>query len=78
MRGARKAYANRMNAQKSTGPKTPAGKALVAHNSHRHGLSLPVLDDPALSREVEDVACRMTTPLIGAEPVVAEEFDVIE
>jgi len=30
--------ANRRNAQKSTGPKTPAGKAAAARNSLRHGL----------------------------------------
>ena len=30
--------ANRMNAQKSTGPKTPKGKAAVARNGMRHGI----------------------------------------
>ena len=30
--------ANRQNAQKSTGPKTPTGKALVAMNSVAHGI----------------------------------------
>jgi len=31
--------ANRRNAQKSTGPKTPQGKALVSKNALKHGLS---------------------------------------
>jgi len=31
--------ANRLNARKSTGPKTPQGKALVAQNALKHGLS---------------------------------------
>ena len=31
--------ANRLNAQKSTGPKTPQGKAIVAQNALKHGLS---------------------------------------
>ena len=50
-----KARANRRNALKSTGPKTAAGKAAVAANAHRHGLSIPVLLDPALSREADDL-----------------------
>ncbi len=31
--------ANRRNAQKSTGPHTPRGKAAVSHNAVKHGLS---------------------------------------
>jgi len=31
--------ANRQNAQKSTGPKTPEGKAVVSQNALKHGLS---------------------------------------
>jgi len=72
MRGARRAHASRANAQKSAGPKTPAGKAIVARNARRHGLSLPVLCDPALSGEVADVARKIVKPLIGAEPVGPE------
>ena len=34
----RKAEANRRNAIKSTGPRTPAGKAVVALNAMKHGL----------------------------------------
>ncbi len=34
-----KILANRLNARKSTGPKTPEGKAVVAQNALKHGLS---------------------------------------
>ena len=34
-----KILANRLNAQKSTGPRTPAGKAVVAKNALKHGLT---------------------------------------
>ena len=51
---------NRRNAQNSTGPKTPHGKALASRNSLRHGLRsrdavLPN-EDPA---EFEDLLCRL-------------------
>jgi len=58
--------ANRQNARRSTGPRTPAGKAKAARNSLRHGLSRPVRTDPALAREVETCACRIAGE--GASP----------
>jgi len=51
--------ANRANAARSTGPRTLAGKAAVARNALRHGLSLPVLADPALAPEVAALARRI-------------------
>jgi hypothetical protein len=47
---------NRAKARASTGPKTALGRARVARNAFRHGLSLPVYCDPALSQEVETLA----------------------
>jgi len=51
-----RARASRRNARKSKGPKTRDGKRRAAARAHRHGLSLPVLHDPALAREVEVLA----------------------
>src|SRR5690242_2841375 len=51
--------ANRANAARSTGPRTRAGKAIVARNALRHGLSLPVLADPTLGAEVVALAQRI-------------------
>jgi hypothetical protein len=52
----RKIKANRANARASTGPQTAQGRARAARNALRHGLSLPVSCDPALSEEVEALA----------------------
>jgi hypothetical protein len=54
----KKAQANRHNALKSTGPKTPEGKASVRHNALKHGLLtqevlLPEEDEEAL-RELDE------------------------
>jgi hypothetical protein len=51
--------ANRANAARSTGPRTRAGKAAIARNALRHGLSLPVLAEPALAAEVAALATRI-------------------
>jgi hypothetical protein len=52
----RKIKANRANARASTGPKTAPGRARAARNAFRHGLSLPIYSDPALSEEVDALA----------------------
>jgi hypothetical protein len=58
MTSEKKAEANRRNALKSTGPKTPEGKSAVRLNALRHGLRseeilLPGEDDEAL-RELDE------------------------
>ena len=56
MSTAGKISANRANARASAGPKTARGKAHSARNARRHGLSIPLLADPAFSKEVEALA----------------------
>lgn len=41
----RQIRANRLNARKSTGPRTFAGKERSSRNAHKHGLSLPLSPD---------------------------------
>jgi hypothetical protein len=64
MTSAAKLAANRANARTSSGPKSRRGKAHSSKNARRHGLSLPIVDDPVLSKEVEalarEIACGAT------------------
>ena len=46
--------ANRANAQKSTGPKTAAGRSRSSRNAVRHGLSCPL--DFAMSEKADAIA----------------------
>jgi hypothetical protein len=70
MTSERKIRANRANARASTGPKTGQGRARSARNALRHGLSLPVLTDRALSEEVEALAREIVGP--GATTEIQE------
>jgi hypothetical protein len=56
----RKADANRRNAKRSTGPKTPAGKAKAAKNAFRHGLSRVQPPDGAAAGEALALAQALT------------------
>jgi hypothetical protein len=52
----RQIAANRANAKRSTGPKTPAGKMASSRNSFRHGFSDPLRFDPGTSAKVGTIA----------------------
>jgi len=49
--------ANRRNAQKSTGPTTPEGRAVVRHNALKHGLTSEVLIPMDEQRPAFDLLC---------------------
>jgi hypothetical protein len=62
-----KITANRANARASTGPKTTHGRMRSARNALRHGLSLPVYADQALSEEIEALARKIAGVDASAE-----------
>lgn len=55
MTSERASRANRRNAQASTGPRTPAGKARSGQNARKHGLSA-VDPNPSAETEIERLA----------------------
>jgi hypothetical protein len=59
MSSARKVASNRANARRSTGPRTPAGRARSSRNAVRHGLSISVVTDPELRAVVMALAGRL-------------------
>jgi hypothetical protein len=56
MTTSRQLEANRANARKSTGPRTPGGKKRSSRGSFRHGLSIPVVSVSLLSEQMEQLA----------------------
>ncbi len=58
--------ADRADARARGGARTPGGKARSARNAMRHGLSLPIVADPATAAEVEALT-RQMAPAADAE-----------
>ena len=56
MTSAARLNANRMNARKSTGPRTERGKKRVAGNAVRHGLAIPIVALPELDAAAEKIS----------------------
>ena len=63
----RKIKANRANAQASTGPKSRHGRAHLAKNAFRHGLSLPVQSEQVLCEDVQALTIQIAGPHAGAQ-----------
>lgn len=51
--------ANRRNAAKSTGPKSPVGKRIASRNALKHGLAVDVRADPGLAARADALSCRI-------------------
>ena len=63
--------ANRANAQKSTGPKTAAGRLKSSRNAFRHGLSLPLRFDLATSKTADAIVRLLTNDHADEEKLSA-------
>lgn len=67
MTSERKRAANRRNSRRSTGPRSPDGKARSRENAWRHGLAASLDPIPGLVVEIEQLALSIA----GAEPTPA-------
>ena len=56
MTSSAKITSNRANARASTGPKSKSGRVRAARNALRHGLSMSIDHDPAVSDQVDKLA----------------------
>ena len=56
MATAKQIAANLKNAQRSTGPRTKAGKSISSRNAFRHGLSLPQEVDVGTQADIDKLA----------------------
>jgi hypothetical protein len=72
----RQLAANRANCQKSTGPKTPAGKARVRFNSLKHGLTATQVCLPGESRAEYDQ--RRQEYVDHFQPANLIEWDILD
>jgi hypothetical protein len=64
----RKRRANRRNAQRSTGPKTSAGKARSKQNALKHGLAVPVSVQPHFADLIHDLETGLKQDLAPEHP----------
>ena len=69
MTSSRQLETNRANARSSTGPRSVLGKARSSQNARRHGLSVSIHLQPAMSEEAENLARE-----IAGEGVVVPEI----
>jgi hypothetical protein len=83
MTSERKIAANQNNAQKSTGPRSEAGREISRRNSRRHGLAMDIGADPAFHDAIQKLA-KVLSPSDGTQKVnenaceaAAAQFDLL-
>jgi hypothetical protein len=73
--------ANRRNARKSRGPRTPEGKAAARRNALRHGITTITCRNPAFASEIEEMARALcegdTSPCLFQHALVVAECDLV-
>jgi hypothetical protein len=75
MTSTKKIAANRINSQRSRGPRTAVGKGRVSYNAFRHGLASLKHLDPMLPRDIELMARALCGDSIN--PLLLEQARVI-
>jgi hypothetical protein len=81
MASERKIAANRLNARKSTGPRTARGRSRASGNAWRHGWSVAKIGQSAVSADVERMAkviCgEHATPALYEQAVIIAECEIV-
>jgi hypothetical protein len=79
----RQIAANRNNAQKSTGPRSKAGREASRGNARRHGLAIDIGTDPAFCDDIEKLAQVLSSASgiqrvsAGAREAAGAELDLL-
>jgi hypothetical protein len=73
----RQIAANRGNAGKSTGPRSPAGKKRAGRNAYRHGLSVSLLSNAAVAKQIEKLA-RKVAGKTNSEIILEHARDAVQ
>ena len=72
MASERQIAANRRNAQKSTGPRSEAGKKRAGRNSYRHGLAAGVGHSGKFTAEIDTLASEIAAAATGSVVAAAD------
>ncbi len=73
-----KVAANRRNAERSTGPRSQVGKSRSSRNALKHGLAIPLRNDPKAAEEIRELAATIAGEARTDETVLAYAGTVAE
>ncbi len=78
MTSVRQIIANRLNAKRSTGPRSIQGRDRSRLNALKHGLNLPAEADPEIASHIDQFAHSLAGPLAFDAAVMAQARTVAE